>query len=275
MPSLEEMYKDVDDLKVLIYGPPGTGKTMFAGSFPTDMLYIDWDITGSRTLMGKWDMKLDKIVKRNLPSGIQVERFIPNQVARPKTATDAGIAQGEFTRCYNLILALIGTCPYKTIVVDSLGPLSSTCLNEILAKNKYTPGEPEQGKNAMQFYQTHKFRMEDFFDKLRSIKANIVLIAHEELEKDELTSKIMTNLLCDGRKFGASVWGKFDEIYHAEVVISKVDVPGGNGRKEDKLNYVIRTKPDGKVFCRTRLHGLDPIEKPDYSYLVSKARGGA
>ena len=219
----------MDKLTVLVYGGAGTGKTRFAGTFPSPV-FID----------------LDKGMRSLKSAGIAVDYEDYEGVPR----------QRVFDEVLKSITSLSKDPKYDTIVLDSLTTFAEYAMDSVLFLNKKLgakPSLPDYGQQAVKIKET--------ITELRRTGKNVILIAHEQLQKDELSGRIWGLPLVTG-KLAHNIGVYFDEIYHSEVT----QVKGIS-------KYRLVTRPSGLFNARTRLAIPEYID-PDYSELIKNAQKG-
>ena len=111
-----------DNMKVLIYGNSGTGKTCAAASFPTPILYLDFDgkVDSAASFYSHDPERLKQIEVRDLSS-----RMEEDPIEELLKIIDKELIPQQKTK----------KMEYKTLVVDSLTTFSSAVLNHIVRTN--------------------------------------------------------------------------------------------------------------------------------------------
>ena len=191
------------DKSILLIGDPGSGKTKFLGSCPRPLWIADFD-KGGATLEDDGD-----------DIAIQVFKDAPlNTRPIPRYGIyKFGEAWDEFQKALNVIGEQIdkGTCPYKTLAIDSFTMFQNCILNHALAHSKHPAGPVE-----IQDYGTLLGIQKKFFDQFTSWPLLKICTAHVERAKNDLTEA--TEMLPLGLgKFVAIMPMYFDEIYYLEV----------------------------------------------------------
>lgn len=231
MAKLSEM-KNTNLIKLLFYGPPGVGKTVFACSFPGKSLVFDFDkkISSAARFYSKDQAKLDSIEVVDMKNGLTGD---PMDVMMKEIQVLASYQQkGEY--------------PIQNLIVDSITTFSAAVLAHIVRTN---PGikrvETRQGMQpGMQDYGILKREFTRLIPGLLSLDLNVIMLAHESIDKDELTGEIIRGVTMDG-SFAQQLPIYFEEVWRAYV-------------KEDKgvCSYWAQTQTDGKYKCRSQIPGL-------------------
>lgn len=226
-------------LKVLAFGKSGTGKTCFAAGFPTPMLILDFD--------GKANSAAAFF--KNDPerlSGITVESLPPK---------DDGSSEARFMEIIEMLSAQqrAGKLEYATIVVDSLTTMSSMLLRHIVKTNPgiKRPVSKQGLQPCMQDYGILKREFARLIPGLISLEANVVMLGHISITKDENTGEIIRGVALDG-SFGQELPIYFEEVYHTYV-------------KDGK--YMAQTQADFRFMCRTQ-RGLPKEIELNYNNLL-------
>jgi len=147
-----------------------------------------------------------------------------------------------------------------TYAIDSATMWSSAAMNQVL---KTTKGGSRAGTQPFQQdYLPAMYMIENAIKDFLSLPCDIVLIAHENELKDDVTGKLYVTPLFTG-KLQQRVPLLFDELYHMETT-----------RTSAGIKYSMLTQSDGTFKARTRL-GKDGIftanEEPDIKALLKKA----
>jgi hypothetical protein len=150
-----------------------------------------------------------------------------------------------------------------TYAIDSATMWSSAAMNNVLKNSK--GGSRAGSQPFQQDYLPAMYMIENAVKDFLSLPCDIVLIAHENELKDDITGKLYVTPLFTG-KLQQKIPLLFDELYHMEVV-----------RTSSGFKYSMLTKSDGTYRARTRL-GKEGIflanEEPDIKALLKKAGYG-
>lgn len=187
---------------ILLVGDPGAGKTHFIGTCPGPIWLADFD-KGSATIEDVPGLTVD--VFKDAPFG---------RKAMPQYGIyKYGEAWEAFQLKLNEIGAMIdeGTCPYKTLAIDSFTMLQQCILAHALANSKHPKGPIE-----IQDYGTLLNVQKSFFDQFSSWPLLKICTAHVERTKNELNESIEMLPLGVG-KFTALIPMYFDEVWYMEV----------------------------------------------------------
>lgn len=92
---------------------------------------------------------------------------------------------------------------------------------------------------------------------------HVVMAAKQEPTKDELTGIVMYGPAMPGSKLGPQLPYLFDEVFRL-----------GLGKTPQGVEYrFLQTAPDLQYDAKDRSGTLDPVERPDLSYIFSKIMG--
>lgn len=232
-----------ENMKVLIYGNSGTGKTCAAASFPTPILYLDFDgkVDSAAAFYATDRERLEQIEVRDLSSKMEEDPIeemlkIINQELIPQQKAKA--------------------MKYKTIVIDSLTTFSSAVLSHIVRTN---PGikrtSSKQGQQpGMQDFGILKREFAKLIPGILSLPMNVVMLAHIKSERDEMSGEIIRGPHMDG-SFAADLPIYFKEVYRAFV---------------ENKKYLVQTQSDARYSCRSQIKGLPEVIEMNYANLVKK-----
>ena len=219
-------------IKTLVIGDYGTGKSVFASSFPTPGFLFDFD-NGALTYKGK-DFKYGQY-----------------------TINPAGWV--DFEKDFNQVVKDTKEGMYKTIVFDSTSLLTDLAMERALQL------DPKRSATGGPLWNVHygvvRNLVEGKIRQLLQLNANIVVISHMEIIRDQETGAILgTQPLLPGA-LSVKMPGYFDEVYYA---FSKI--------KEGKPDFFLQTLPKGFYKARSRISGKQqalPMEIPnDYGNLL-------
>jgi len=147
-------------------------------------------------------------------------------------------------------------CEFETLVIDSVTTLQEYMMQEILTLNKRVEPTLHEWGRLVDWLQ-------NLFLLLTKLTQHIVVVAHEQLLQDELTSEITILPLIVGKKMPAQLPLFFDEVYRCQTARNK----------EGKPVYQLLTTADVKYSAKSRLGCLDVIETPDYNVIMGKLKG--
>jgi hypothetical protein len=229
--------KTEGNFKGLFIGPPGNRKTCTATSFPYPILLLDFDNKAdSAALFYKED-------KPRL-EGIDVRQLGDNLTKDPMVEMNS-IIEKEL-----IPMQKSGDFAYKTIIIDSITTFSSAVLKHIVQTN---PGikrnATKQGvQPCLQDYGILKREFARLIPGILSLPCNIIMTAHVDVTKDELTGAIQRRPLMDGA-FSAQLPIYFKEVWSFTV---------------DKDRTMVQTQSDRKFDCRSQIKGLpNPFDFTD------------
>ncbi len=170
---------DINNL--IIYGPPGQGKTTAACSAPGPILYLNCE--GPSRL---------KFARR-----IYGDAKIHELTVTGRATIDAAY------------LHLTGGGDEQTVVVDSMAELYRILLADI-AKDDMRPTHPEHGD-----VQTIIRR---FVDAMRHLPQVLILVCHEDFERDDSTGEIIHRPMTGGKKLPSILSAMVDVVAYASLV---------------------------------------------------------
>ena len=195
--------------KALIYGDSGAGKTCFAASMPGPIEYWDFDhkISSAVRYLQTQNKaaQLDEIEVYQFANLPLMER-IPAWEKRLKAINDC-VQQKK-------------PLPFKTLVVDSITTLSHHLMEDYIHRSQTGIKRPLPGINAMQDYQLYEKHMTRVITGLLGLPANVVVLGHVTIEKDEATGIISKRCLASGKALPEKLPIWFEEVY---VALAKPD----------------------------------------------------
>jgi len=171
----------------ILYGKPKPGKTVLASQFPSP-----WFVDLEKGLMSVIAMKRT----RNLDFDFDVTQIDDKPTEDPdfiKLCGKAFVRQDPWLKLNKLTQSLIRHLPKDaTLVVDSLTKAGEFLLDHI----KSLTGRKQL---QIQDWGTFKDEMMAWYQNLFLGKCNVIVIAHEQVIKDELTGAIERTLLLPGQ----------------------------------------------------------------------------
>jgi hypothetical protein len=241
--DLQKLYQDSTHNKAynaLIYGPMGTGKTNILRTARQPVLIHSFDPGGTKTIR-------DEIAA----GGIIADTRYEIEDAKKPTAFEAW--DREYFRLKNGgMFDKIGT-----FAIDSATTWSSAAMNVTLKKAGRPAATPQQND-----YLPTMVMLENAIKDMTSLPCDIILICHEDTDKDEGSGKMFVGPLFIGKlKYRIPVL--FDEIYYANTKESSTGV-----------SYSLLTRSTGLYKARTRLGKggiFETYEVQDIKALLKKA----
>ena len=238
----------------ILWGPPGSGKTTMACTMCKlgySVLLIDLDKKAEQMYNLKAYIEESKLTiitpKSDLVAGdLKIRVLQPKRapIAQPKgylefIDTINAIQKGEYAK-------------YDVLVVDSTTRLLEHLKRLIL----HVQG---RGSMEIQDWGILLSNLEELFSTVFSLNfEHIILIAHDQTERDELLGTIEMKPLLDGQmkhKAGSYV----EEMYFTQVETTK-----------QGAQYTILTKPLGRIKqCRTS-RNLNAVEPADFSIILKE-----
>lgn len=242
---------------ILLVGKPKTGKTLSACTFPRPTTILNFDnsvesiqhTTGKdgKLLIPDWkDIKVipfckDSVYDLDFDSSTKIGQHTPAYVK----------GSYELIEKYNKVIRELGNTqtvegfgPLSTLIVDSLTSVVRVWEETILKMNN-------KSQLSLPDYKTFKSLLfGQFIPSLRTLNKKIpyiILIAHETVEKDELSGRVEEFPLGPSQEMGRTLAREFDEVWRM-----KVDSDG---------NRIWRTTQDGLFNAGSNLN-LPPTISP-------------
>ena len=235
----------IDELFCLFKGEPGTRKSTAALSFPKPQYWFSWDqkMEGLMLPMMHWGVNPKEVVADNY--------------------TDWNKAKQQLEK-FQL------SCPYKTIIIDSITSGADAINRQTLKIKTGTKGDGVKGVAGIPVNSIEDFNAEDSALKelvalLKDIhffhKVNIILIAHviqKEMKSSDGRTHFARTLVTAGKAIAQKIPAYCGEVYHFNIKTSVDTSKGGQ--------YALMTTHTGDDFARTSLplepeivFGSDPL----------------
>jgi hypothetical protein len=241
------------NFSALLVGPPGAGKTTAAATAPSPVLFLDMD-----NKLHKMDNLQEKIKSGQIVQWTPDERLFKGKLsAFVQGATNP---QAKFTqqraKGYQKLAEVIDELEEKggvyngkmfnTIVLDSFTSVEEHLKRLLMSANGVTTiSQPLWGTVLTNY--------ENLLNSLLNLKGvNIIIIAHQKPNKDELTGVITYTPLISGQ-MKDKIGKDFEEVYYLEKTI-----------KGDKAVYEMLTVGNTQKQCRTSKQ-LEARVEPDFS----------
>ena len=231
-----------EPVRTIIYGAFGTGKTTCAVTGRPPILVHSFDPGGTKSV-GSSDL-----IDNNL---LALDRRYENE--DPSNPTAYSKWGDEMNR-----LRRGGLCDkIGTFVLDSFTKYSEYAMNKVLMSSK----TDFQGVAQLQDYNRLIATVKRDISVICSLPCDVVMTAHIDTDKDEITGRIETEMLAVG-KLKRYVPLMFDEMY-----VSQVKNTSGGGKFE------LLTRSNGICKARTRIGSgkFDMFEEPNLMKLYDKA----
>lgn len=177
-----------ETMNFLLYGPPGSGKSTGALSAPGPVL----------------------VLNAEGPGGI---RFGRRKFGDEKIREVAIEGKKTLDETYLYLREHKGG--EKTVVLDPVGETHRLLLEEMAGDGRATL--PQWGDVQV--------IIERFVRALRDLALNVVLVCHEEIQRDEQTGETMRMPLTGGRKLPAILTAQVDIVGYTGVVIKGEEPP--------------------------------------------------
>ena len=229
MPKVKDI--KADKLKVLVYGKSGSGKTMFAGTFPKPYVF-DSD-NGTLSL-------------RNMGNDVEYDVYRDGDLARPTAINAIEKKVAELQKGNGI----------ETIVVDSLTTIADLAMNRVLFMNGRAKAVPQQQDWLQQMNWIRNFVL-----TLLAMPKHVVVVAHEQVDKDENLGNLQALPMVTG-KLAGKIGLYFDEVYNAQCI-----------SKGKEVEYRLLTRGTSIYTAKSRLGCFEMYEVPYYDKLMEKVNG--
>lgn len=259
----------------LLVGPPGEGKTTAACTAPGPILVADFD-----NKLHKMENLKHRLRTKENPTGdiIQVAMDYPlSEMGLRRLATDKNemgtkqvitpqpkgylkfVELVEGLQKNNYVYKEVG---FPDVLIASFVLDSYTTMQEHL--KRLITSSNERTAMSLPLYGVLLANLEEVNNTLIRFPINVLILAHQKVDKDELTGKIRYKIFCEGQ-MSDKIGKEFEEIYYMQKTI----VGSGAGAT---AKYEMMTIGDGMRECRTS-RKLGALVEPDFCkiYGIKKA----
>lgn len=267
--NIENQTQIVPPILTLLIGEYKTGKTVSSCTFPKPLIFLDWDM-GFTSVSNTYTPKGQKVIENQ--EGITRIEFVKEgyfdlDFKTSLTGSTAPVhtqAVPAMLQKFNEVMKSLakdgcydGKGPFKTLVIDSLTAMFLVWKDMILNMNRV----PHLRVQDYDTLESLLFRQ--LMPSLKAINKMIpytILINHIDMDKDELSGKIMEFPVGPSKNMGKKLGRAFDEIW-----IQKIE----SGER------VWRTTKDGLLNAGSRLNLPEIIKPATFDTLegVMKKRG--
>jgi len=160
----------------------------------------------------------------------------------------------DLTEVHQWALNSVEAKQFATIYIDSISEIGEV----VLANAKAQVKDPRQAYGEL---------IEKMMATIKAFRdlpgKNVVMAAKQEPIKDEMTGIVQYGPSMPGSKLGPQLPYLFDEVFRLGV-----------GKTPQGVEYrFLQTGPDLQYDAKDRSGSLDPVERPDLSFVFSKILG--
>jgi len=236
----------------LLIGDYGTGKTTVAATAPSPVLFLDVDNKLHKMVNVEEKVKKGDLVQWVIDEPLST--FGLSRLATMETDPKGKVAtkrpEGYIKLCKMIEKLEADKCvvdgkKIETVVLDSYTSANEHIKRLILAVNgRITMSQPLWGALLTNF--------EELNNTLLRLPANIIIICHEKIDKDELSGQISYRPLVDGQ-MSHKIGKDFEEVYYMDKSF-----------KGGVVKYEMLTVGNSMKSCRTS-RVLPPRVEADFS----------
>lgn len=252
---------------ILIYGPGGSGKTTLAASMTKLGYKVNiMDVDNKSNEMENLSVQIaagninvipvtSKLVSLNLEDRLRAMANASKGVPVKQEEPEGYLAYCKHITNFERLLADGQERKNEVLVCDSFTRLQEHMRRLIMYLNR-------REKFTFDEWDTWKTNIEEFIvahQRLQGLFKHVIIISHEQFERDELIGKISVLPMVDGSMKHKMI-GYFTEVYHTFVNV-----------KGDKAEYKVATRSIDRADARTS-RKLDTIEEADFYNLFKEER---
>lgn len=230
--NYESLDSSPSTITLLLKGPPGSGKTQKAAQFPSPVLFnFDNNTNGLRKLPAEVQKRIRLVNPRKDMAGKDVQ---------PVFIWDNFVKQLE---------AVAADSTVRTIIIDSLSSLANALTDKILKTS--APDSTLKLQQWGDFQRYLKWFGEELLNN-KSRNFNVVVIAHESVERDEATQSVSYSLNIGGQMknsfdmFFSDCW----RCYTKSVNVTPTNPSG--------VEYRVRLAPTSQFNAKCSLANVPP-----------------
>ncbi len=219
--------------KVLIYAPSGFGKTVAAANAPGKIEY--WDTDHKISSAAAYYKTKKEVLEK-----IDVYQFMNLPVKERVPALEKRMALIDQARASGKPMH------FDSLVLDSLTTFTEMIMEDYLVRSQLGIKVAVKDIPAMQHYQLLDKHLTQIISGLLALPANIIMLAHLDISKDEDTGTVTRQPLMKGK------WAAKLPIYFEEVYVGKI---GADGKR------ILQAIPD-REYPNVRTQNGRPKEFP-------------
>ena len=253
MAGLRKLYDEDPRSKsynAIIYGGTGSGKTSLLRTCRLPLHVDSFDPGGTKVLQGE---------------AILNEKRYPDEMARGNIIVDSSFENEDpnkpwaikaWDKAYHRRKAMGYFDSLGTYALDSTTTWAQDIMYEVMKKAGRSGGQPFQNDWLPQMT-----IIENAIREMIALPCDVILIGHDDSDKDEATGKMFISLMITG-KLKRRVPLMFDEVY---VAMTKESSKG--------VEYQLLTRKTGLYQARSRLSNAGQIEMyetPDIKAILKK-----
>jgi hypothetical protein len=165
-----------------------------------------------------------------------------------------------------------GQHKYQTVIIDSLTEIQKKSMDGILAKSgNEKPLIGDWGTNIEEVRKISRY--------FRDLQMNVILIALEQIEKDEISGQTMRAPALQGKSLPQEVMGFYDIVGHMSVQEKNLGMDGGPAvigkPQQTVLVRSIRVQPSQSVYAKDRSSKLGASVEPDFTKIFNTVFSGS
>lgn len=245
----------------LLIGPPGCGKTTMALTAPKPIIVLDVDNKLHKMVNAEAKIKSGEVIQWAINEPLtsvtltQLAKFDPKPASKVTMARPKGYFQlAAFIDKLVETQCVIDGKKIATVVLDSYTSMNEHLKRLLMAANETTT-------MTMPLYGTALTNFETINNTLLRLPCNVIIIAHEQVEKDELTGRISYRPLIDG-SMKEKIGKDFEEVYYLEKTVVG-----------DTVKYEALTIGNSMKSCRTS-RVLPAKMAPDFGIILGGVKNG-
>jgi hypothetical protein len=223
----------------LLVGSPGSGKTTMSLTAPKPIVVLDVDNKLHKMVNAEDKLKSGAVIQWAINEPLteltltRLASLDPGMAVKVTMQRPKGYVQlAEMIDKLVESKCIVNGKKIATIVLDSYTSMNEHLKRLLMAANGTTT-------MTMPLYGTALTNFETLNNTLLRLPANIIIICHEQVDKDELTGKITYNPLIDG-SMKSKIGKDFEEVYYLEKTVVG-----------DKVKYEALTVGNSMKSCRT------------------------
>ena len=252
---------------IMLYGRPGSGKTTLACSmtnlgYRIGLVDVDNKANEMENLRARVESKdiiiypiTAKLINQNLEDRLKNMQKASSNIPIKQEEPQGYLDYCRLITSFEKMMQAGEPAPFDVLVCDCFTRLQEHMRRLIMFLNKrekFTFDEWDMWKtNIEEFVVAHQ--------RLQGLFKHVILISHEQFERDELIGKIEVVPMVDG-SMKYKMAGYFTEVYHTFVEV-----------KSNKAEYKVATKPLDRADARTS-RNLEIIENANFLTLFKEEK---